>query len=458
MTRVEPVDGRDPGLAATRARGHGRIVAALILVAFARQLVLIVATPPYQGHDEVVHMAYFATLAGEGRVPTLADRIPAGLFAYSRYTLDWPALYAAAHPPLYYLLGLPIFDLAGENWLARLYALRLFSVPFYLVTIWLAYRLVSEIFPNDSFLLLTVPAWIAFQPQFGYEGAIVNNDIGAICAGTALLWLVVRAWRVGLTAAGAASLGVTLGAGLLVKATLLAFAPLVALPWAAYAWATFHQRGGRPGWWRDPLAAGALLAVPALLLPLPWYLFLYRTYGDFTAGAALQTLQATWSPPQTAAHLLGAPGFYGDRLREYFGDFGWKLIPLLTWQTVGTAVLLAVAAAGLLFGAIRAVGARRRGELPLERSTLEALGLLALANGLFAVAIVYLGTVMWLTQARYAFPVAAATGVLLMLGIRALLPTRVARPAAAVTIALFAVFNFLVLSQLVIPYGVLTVR
>lgn len=427
-------------------------------MALVRQLVLIAATPPYQGHDEVAHMAYFATLADSGRVPTLADQIPTALARYSRFTLDWPALYTAPHPPLYYLLGLPVYALAGPSWLARLYALRLFAVPFYLATIWFAYLLAVTIFPKDDFLALTVPAWIAFQPQLGYEGAIVNNDIVAICAGGCMLWLVVRAWVGGLTEARAAVLGAVLGASLLVKATLLAFVPLAVAPLLALAWTSFHQRARDPSWWRGPLASAAALAIPAALLPLPWYLFLYRTYGDLTGGAALQTLQATWSPPQTAGQLLGSPGFYLDRLREYFGDFGWKLIPLFRWQTIATAALLLLGATGLLVELLR-LGARWQRGLPLpNRSRAGAVALLILANAVFAGAILYLGTVMWLTQARYAFPVAAASGTLLLLGLRALIPPRFRRQGAAVTIALFAAFNFLVMSQLVIPYGMLKPR
>lgn len=456
MTRTEPVDTRaELPPPPSRGRQRGRIVGALLLVALVRQLVLVAATRPYQGHDEVAHMAYFATLAETGRVPTMASRIPAGLADFSRYTLDWPALYTATHPPLYYLLGLPLFQLAGPGWLERLYALRLLSIPFYLATLWLAYLLAIAIAPEDDFLALTVPAWIAFQPQFGYEGAIVNNDIVAICAGTGMLWLLVRAWTAGLTEARAAVLGVVFGASLLVKATLLAFAPLLALPWAALAWTAYRQRQRDPCWWRAPAVAGAALAVPAVLLPLPWYLFLYGAYGDFTAGAALQLLQATWSPPQSLGQLLGSPTFYADRLREYFGEFGWKLIPLFTWQTIATAALLALSAAGWAVRLARLAADWSRGRPLPNRARAGAVGLLLLANAIFAGAVLYLGTVMWLTQARYAFPVAAATGVLLMLGLRALIPARYARPAAAIAIALFAAFNFVVLSQLVIPYGVL---
>ena len=50
-------------------------------------------------------------------------------------------------------------------------------------------------------------------------------------------------------------------------------------------------------------------------------------------------------------------------------------------------------------------------------------------------AMLYFGTMFLLTQARYIFPVAAASALLAMLGLRAFLPERAVRPAAALTIA-----------------------
>ena len=67
----------------------------------------------------------------------------------------------------------------------------------------------------------------------------------------------------------------------------------------------------------------------------------------------------------------------------------------------------------------------------------------------------YFGTRFQLTQARYIFPVATATALLAMLGLRALLPARLLRPAAALTIGALGVFNVLVLTRLVIPYAFL---
>ena len=106
-------------------------------VALVKQLVLVVAYPPFQGHDEVAHLGYLGTLANDGRLPTFSDTLPAALETYSQFTLDWPALYTANHPPLYYVTSLPAYWLAGDSYEAQLYAVRLMAVPLFLLTIWL---------------------------------------------------------------------------------------------------------------------------------------------------------------------------------------------------------------------------------------------------------------------------------------------------------------------------------
>lgn len=444
----------EPPVAPRAGWRHGPIVAALMVVALVRQLVMVVATPPYRGHDEVAHVGYLWLLAGRWRLPTLGDSLPAALEPFNAFTLNWPAVYTAIHPPLYYVVAWPAYALAGGDWLARLYLLRLVSVPFFLLTVWLAYRLARALFPDDDFMVLTTPAWVAFQPQLAFEGAIVNNDMLSIAAGALLLLLCVTALRSGLTPRHALALGVALGASLLVKATLTVFMPLVAGV-ALYAcwprpWSIRWERAYR----RGVVARGLAVAVPAVLIPLPWYLYLFRTYGDVTAFRAVRELQAGWNVPDgTFAQLLANPDFHLMRLHEYWGYFGWREIPLSlpAFQVVLFSTLFC--AFGLVAGGIRAALRWRAGRFNAARGQVAAIALLIAANLLMYGAMVYFGTMFVLTQARYIFPVATATGLLAMLGLRAVLPPGSTRWGAAVTIAGLAAFNLYLLVTLVIPYG-----
>ncbi len=436
----------------------GRIVAALIVFAFVRQLILVAAYPPFQGHDEVGHYGYLWTMEHFGRLPTLDDNLPVVLDPYSFFTLNWPAVYTANHPPGYYLLTFPVMKLAGTDaaadLLPRLYALRLASILPYLLAIWFTYRLARTVFPRDRFLALTAPAAIVFAPQLSFEGAIINNDILSICWGSLLLLLCALALRNGLSARRALGLGVALGLGLLVKATLTIFLPIAALV-ALYCrwprpWGAIRTRA----YWRGALGTAVALAVPTLAIPAPWYAFLYRTYGDFSAFAAIQRLQQEWNVPAgTFDELLTSKEFHLERIREYFGYFGWKLIPLTAWQTNAIYGGLILCGAGLLVGIAR-LGwlASRRGWRPTGPQ-FAGVALIVVANVIMYGAMIYFGTMFLLTQARYLFPVAGASALLAMLGLRAFLPERALRPAAALTIAVLAAFDLWLLLGGVLPYA-----
>lgn len=452
---IRPGAAPSEPVAAPRARWrHGPIVAALLVVAFVRQLVMVVATPPYRGHDEVAHVGYQWILAGRWRLPTLGDTLPAALEPFNTFTLNWPAVYTAIHPPLYYLVAWPVYALAGSDWLARLYLPRLVSVPFFLLTVWLAYRLARVLFPDDDFMALTTPAWVAFQPQLAFEGAIVNNDMLSIAAGALLLLLCVTALRSGLPVRHALALGVALGAGLLVKATLTVFIPLVGAVVLYACWPRPWSARREGAYWRDVVARGLALMVPAVLIPLPWYLYLFRTYGDVTAFRAVRELQAGWNVPEgTFPQLLASPDFHLMRLHEYWGYFGWREIPLSRPEFEVVLFFALFCTLGLVAGGIRAALRWRAGRFSAPRGQVAGVALLIAANVLMYGAMVYFGTMFVLTQARYIFPVATSTGLLAMLGLRAVLPPGATRLGAAVTIAGLAAFNLYLLVTLVIPYG-----
>ncbi|MDQ3547837.1 MAG: glycosyltransferase family 39 protein, partial [Chloroflexota bacterium] len=337
-----------------RASLRTPIILAMMTVAFVKQIVLAIAYPPFQGHDEVAHLGYLGTIANDGRLPTFSDQLPAALATYSQFTLDWPTLYTANHPPLYYLVSLPAYELAGGDYLKQLYAVRLVAIPLFVLTVWLSYLIARNLFPDSDLITVGAPAVVAFQPQLGFEGAIVNNDILAILLGTLLLYLSVRAIRGGLSIRLALTIGLVCGLGLLTKATLLGLLPVVAGVGVWCRWPRPWARLRDGDWWRGSVVRALAIVGPTVALALPWYLYLRRTYGDFTAFDATMELQGDWNRPAgTFTELLFSTSFHEERIHETWGYFGWRLIPLGSGELAIIYVAMALCGIGMLLGVYR---------------------------------------------------------------------------------------------------------
>jgi 4-amino-4-deoxy-L-arabinose transferase-like glycosyltransferase len=466
----------------------------LLLLYAVKQVFAVAAFYPFSGHDELAHFSYVRTLVGEGRIPRLPDLeawraeltggepppidgIADDLYPYCRFALDWycepenprwaespprivtvPGLgyfpsgyqYVANHPPLYYAAMAPAFVASSRlSPVGQHYVLRLMAIPFGLVTVYAAYRLVGALFPGDAFLTVTVPAAIAFQPQISYEAAMVNNDIVAIALVSLLLWGIIAGLRDRFPVRLCIVLGIGLGLGLLVKSTTGIVSPVIALaiPLAI-------------GWrdWRAWLGRGAAVAVPAAVLAAPWYLYLYRTYGDFSGLGQIEALQYWSGPMGSFFALLTDPQFVAGRFRETWGEFGWRLIhlsPAIEWAI---AIPIMAAVLGLI---VFVVAAWRR--LPFTQGDAVArpsawqwqgLAMLLLVCILAYLAVVQFGTRFALSQARYFFPAANAAALLSMLGLRTLVP-RSLRPAGqGIVFAALVLLNVIIFAAYVLPFTV----
>jgi 4-amino-4-deoxy-L-arabinose transferase-like glycosyltransferase len=315
-----------------------------------------------------------------------------------------------------------------------------------MLTVYFAYLLAMAVFPGDRFLGTTVPLVVAFQPQISYEAAMVNNDIVAITIFSALLYGLVLGLRRQFPNRLCVVIGLLLGAGLLTKGTTLTIVPIVGI-------AIAMGMGWRPTAWLRPIA---LVAIPALLLAAPWYMFLYRTYGNFSGFAQIQELQQSWNWPEgTFFELLYRLDFAAARFSETWGEFGWRRIPLSSTLLTTIGVALLVAIAGLIvYAAVtpNPEAARKDPVLRPQPWQSAALLLLFITCVVSYLAVVQFGTTFALTQARYYFGAVNAAAVLLMLGVRTLTPSRLhGHTAAAVLIAMLGLHSVIFLGY-VVPF------
>ncbi|MDQ3043913.1 MAG: hypothetical protein M3R06_02000, partial [Chloroflexota bacterium] len=191
----------------------------------------------------------------------------------------------------------------------------------------------------------------------------------------------------------------------------------------------------------------------------PWYYFLVRTYGNLSGLEQVELLQQRFNRPQgNFFQLLFDQGFVTDRFHESWGLFGWRLIPLSTTMLWIIAVPLIVAVGGLLqYAVLVKHGADRdQGDhdavLAPRFWQARVLTVLIAACVVGYLAVVQFGTRFQLTQARYFFPVVNAVALLLMLGVRTLIPRRLFGFAQTAIFGGLAVLTVAIFSQFVIPF------
>ncbi len=469
-------------------------IAGLLLVYVLKQVLFVFAFQPFSGHDEVAHYSYIELLATEGRVPRLPDletwqaeassrgdisfdQLPTKLYPYCMYAVvgwhcepfdrQWAASpprmvtylgelfptgyqYTANHPPLYYVLTAPVYLLA-QDWSleAQHYALPLAAIPFGLATVLLACLMTRQLFPRDGFLLVTVPAFVAFQPQISYEAAMINNDIAAIAAFSWLLYLIVRGVRHRFPVSTCVWIGVALGVAVLAKSTSLTGAPIIAV-------AIILTMGLRN--LREWIGRGFLVVLAALVVVAPWYLYMWRTYGNLDALPQIQALQFWNQSAGSFGEMLTDREFLIMRFRETWGEFGWRLMPLDTNLLWAIAIPVLIGMVGLVWYVVRAIRTSRTAATgspgstrPANRAEWIGVGALALACAIAYLAVIQFGTLFELTQARYFFPVVNAAALLTMLGLRTIIPLSIHRYAQGVIFGALLVLNIVIFVQYVFP-------
>ncbi|WP_395089072.1 hypothetical protein [Armatimonas sp.] len=212
------------------------------------------------GPDEKEYLIYVRSLAETGKLPrpTPEQRKSEAEFV----------CYQAQHPPLFFLLSVPLWKIFGSQGVLFWTLWRGLCVLLGAIAIALAAKAARLVFPESKLVALSVPPLMAFVPIFGHLMGHVSNEPLAMVLG-AWSWLqVVRICREGRVPTTKQSLwlGLALGLALLTRLTsaIWCLAAIVALGMV------FKKRSLKP------LAIALGLA---MLMLAPWLLYNVTSYG-----------------------------------------------------------------------------------------------------------------------------------------------------------------------------------
>lgn len=305
----------------------------------------------YESPEYVTGAAVLRAAHMDRPIATLPPDVQAAKFQlYYSYWLS-KKNFEIASPPLYYLLG-AVWLKAGSalqltDWKLA-YWLRLLNVVPYIALIFLAYRLVKEIYPEREHLCLFVAALLAVFPQDIFYG--INREVfSAPFAGVALLLLALSLRR-------AARARVYLLAGAFtVGLTFLVDVPNAVMYLALLGTLIFWlKRASKEGSLRNGVMVTGAAGLLAMSLPALWMARNYVSVGDITAspdkiaalGWTLKPWSSLWQHPLFS--WGGAGYFLRELMKTYWrGEFLWHGQPLaagfLDWFLVVTTYSLIVA-------------------------------------------------------------------------------------------------------------------
>ncbi|MBK8431107.1 MAG: DUF2142 domain-containing protein [Chloroflexi bacterium] len=328
--------------------------------------------PLNEAPDEADHFLYVQYLVENGRLPTMhpiatanatmeANQPPL-FYALNALFLQGQDFSAPAHLPLNACYNFDPLDEGrqtfylhhtAEQWpyastyLAHHWA-RFISVLIGAITVATTYWLGWLVSQRRDVATVSA-ALVAFNPQFLFINASVNNDVLMAALGALIVALCV--WVAKRPTLGRVIwLGTAVGLGLLTKFALFAFWPLALLA----VWWKFGEEKYRKG--AGGIFASARLlrrsSTLVLLLPLLIAAWLYwrnwQLYGDPLVWAVHLAAKGEQVLRTTPLGWRDLGEFFSVHFRSFWGLFGWLNVQLAAWHYAVYGLLMAAGAWGWL--------------------------------------------------------------------------------------------------------------
>jgi 4-amino-4-deoxy-L-arabinose transferase-like glycosyltransferase len=415
---------------APKARNVSQPVVGLLLLYLLLALIYGMVTPIFEAPDEDGHFRYVQSIAQTRAIP--------------RYP-GTDNLIAQQHPPLYYALGamliapidtsdLPTYltrnpygrighsdNLGNKNlflhpprpetrfpWQGTALAahlLRWLSSAFGAGTVLLTYATAQRVFPIEKWPPLLAAGLVAFNPQFIFISASINNDNAVTFFATLALFLAVLltegdfSWRI------AALAGAVAGLATLSKLSGMVTVSIVGLG-VVVGWRRHRS-------WRQLMSQLALVGLAWGVVAGWWLIRNQQLYGDMWGVSEFQRLTGPATPLPLAEYLSMLRGAE----ISFWAAFGWLNILVAEPIYWFYKVILRAGVLGLLIGGIR-YGVT--GWRPMIRWRGVCVGL--------AWVLTFLGSLYWLAaamgglQGRLLFPAMGGLALAITVGWHALLP------------------------------------
>ncbi len=405
------------------SRRHYPFLLLILLVYLALGAGYALLTPLWQAPDEPAHFNNIAHIAATGRLPVLRagdydqaylEKLKAEHFP-PELSIE-PVRYEGHQPPLYYLLMTPVLWMLQDAGLAvQVWALRLLNVgvgALVILFIWLSAR---RLFPKRPRAALLAAGFVAFLPMHIAMSAAINNDALAELFIAAVMFRLLAALEEETSPGHWAVTGLLIGLGLLTKFQAYILIPLAGAVWLWQLWRGWRMHALSVGLW----LSGGALALPALLLPLPWWLRNMSLYGPSDPFGLDRHNAVVVGQPRTL-DWIAAHGWAGylDRFitftfRSFWGVFGWMGV----FMDARVYLLLTLLSCLIVAGGLYQLWRWRRGQLRVSRFQMRGLGLLLLHLGLVAAAYLWYNLDFVQHQGRYFFPALLPISVFAAIGL-----------------------------------------
>jgi hypothetical protein len=180
----------------------------ILIIGLIHGLIYVFLVPPWQHYDEPGHFEYVWLIGNRQRLPKEGDYDQNMRMAVGKSLLDssfftpenrpnltdpsqplWIGLSQVKDPPLYYVIeAVPFYFLRGFSINTQLYAGRILSLSFLLISVYCSYLLLVELTPANHPLQWMVPIFIVLLPGFVEFMSAINDHVAAI--GLFSLWLL----------------------------------------------------------------------------------------------------------------------------------------------------------------------------------------------------------------------------------------------------------------------------